>query len=257
MLIVGTSALAAIALCSCANNPTTMDHPEAPPATPTDQTMSPSAPSQPAPAAAPGGMSAAPATPQAESPAPATPPVALLPSTPVSLANYYNDQGIYPDGVAFTGGIDRDGYACSSNLLGSAQTWDKVSFQFGSSINSSNIVTTGGQTIALPAGNFSKLEMLAIAVNGAQADQAFTVTYADNSTKAFTQSLSDWAQPDSNTGESQAITMDYRLNSDGTKDENTYNMFGYSFSLDSSKGVQSLKLPDNDNIKIFAITLVP
>lgn len=192
-------------------------------------------------------------------PSTAAPPttVGTMPPAPVSLAPYFNGQGIYPDGVSFSGGIDGDGFACSSNLLGAVQTWNGVPFQFGSAINGSNVITCAGQTIALPPGHFSKLQMLAIAVNGAQADQPFTVTCADNSTHTFSQSLSDWAQPDSNTGESQAITMDYREQSDGSKDENTYYIYGYSFDLNPTNAVQSLKLPDNDNVKIFSLTLVP
>jgi hypothetical protein len=220
ILILGVSAVAAIALCSCAHTKTACATPVVAPQI---------------------GM----------------PTLTLSPPAQVPLTQYFNSQGIYPDGVAFSGGVDGVGYACSSNLLGTAQTWDKVSFQLGSAINNANVVTPHGQTITLPPGNYSKLEMLAIAVNGAQADQVFTVTYNDNSTKNFTQSFSDWAQADSNSGESQAISMDYRLQSDGTKDENSYNIYSYTFGLDSTKAIQSLKLPDNDNIKIFAITLVP
>lgn len=196
--------------------------------------------------------------------APTVPPAATTtpvnsPPVPVSLTSYFNNQGIYPDGASFSsgGGIDGDGFACSSNFLGTVQTCNGVPFQLGSAINSSNVIACAGQTIALPPGNFSKLQMLAIAVNGAQADQPFTVTYADNSTHAFTQSLSDWAQPDSNGGESQAVTMDYRDQFDGTKDENAYYLYSYSFDLSPTNGVQSLKLPDNDNVKVFALTLVP
>jgi hypothetical protein len=189
--------------------------------------------------------------------APATMPSAGASPVQVSLARSFNLQGIYPDGAQFTGGIDGDGFTCSSNLLTTTQTSGGVSYQLGSAINGSNVVSCHAQSIPLPAGNFSKVQMLAIAVNGAQSDQTLSVAYADNSNQSFTQSFSDWAQPDSNTGESQAITMDYRDQSDGTKDENTYYIFSYTFALNATKAVQSLKLPDNDNIKIFAVTLVP
>jgi len=197
--------------------------------------------------------------------APATPSMSMPAATiavnssavQVSLAKCFNQQGIYPDGAQFSSGIDGDGYACSSNLLGTAQTCGGVPFQLGSAINSSNVITCQGQSIPLPAGNFSKLQMLAIAVNGAQSDQVFNLTYADGSKQSFAQSFSDWAQPDSNTGESQAITMEYRDQSDGSKDENSYYIFGYAFSLNQTNAVQSLKLPDDDNLKIFAVTLVP
>jgi hypothetical protein len=232
VLVTGAGALLAIAVSSCAH-PTGNGNVQPAVASATASVAAPATTSTPTPAATVAG------------------------AVQVSLTTYFNDQGIYPDGAQFSGGIDKDGFGCSSNVLGTIQTWGGVSFQLGSAINSSNVITCQGQTVALPPGNFSKLEMLAIAVNGAQADQAFNVTYTDNSNQSFTQSLSDWAQPDSNTGESQAVAMDYRDQADGSKDENTYNIYGYSFDLKSTKTVQSLKLPDNDNIKVFALTLVP
>ena len=219
ILIIGTLAMLAIALSSCAHH---RHHPAA------------VKPPRPRPAAPP-------------------PP----PAIPVSLAQYFNDQGIYPDGAQFSGGVDRDGYACSSNLL-SMVRWNGVPFQVGAPISSFNVVTCQGQAIALARrGHFSKLEMLAIAVNGAQEDQVFTVVYADNSSQSFTLSLSDWSQPDDNPGELQAVSMDYRNQSDGSKDQSLYYLYSYTFHLDPVSPLQSLKLPDNDDIKVFAVMLVP
>lgn len=190
-------------------------------------------------------------------PTPPAPGTADLPPIPISLAHYFNDQGICPDGAHFSTGVDGDGFACSSNLLSVAH-WNGVPFQIGASVTTSNVVTCQGQAIALAQpGHFSKLEMLAIAVNGAQSDQVFTVFYGNGSNKSFTQSLSDWAQPDDNPGELQAISMDYRNQSDGSKDENTFYLYSYSFTLNPTNSLQSLKLPDNDDIKVFALTLVP
>jgi hypothetical protein len=192
----------------------------------------------------------------AVAPTPAAASKSDSPPTPVSLVQYFNQQGIFPDGAQFTGGIDGDGFACSSNVL-AAQTWHDVPFQIGTSIGGSNVITCKGQAIALAQpGHFSKLEMLAFAVNGAQGDQAFSITY-DNSNTNFTLSLSDWAQPDSNTGETVATTMGYRIQSDGSKDQNAFYLYCYSFDLDPGKTLQSLKLPDNDNVKVFSLTLVP
>ena len=248
ILITGASALLALAVSSCASHNAACC--TAQPATTTataPPTVSAAAPA-PASTMTPPPVAAA---------APAATVAVNTSAVQVSLASDFNDQGIYLDGAQFSGGIDRDGYACSSNLLGAALSWSGVPFQLGSAINGSNIVTCAGQTISLPAGNFSKLKMLAIAVNGPQDSQNFTVTYADNSSQTNTQTFSDWVQSDSNTGESPVTTMEYRDQSDGTKDQNPYNIYGYSFDLNPAKGVQSLMLPDNNNLKVFALTLVP
>jgi hypothetical protein len=175
----------------------------------------------------------------------------------VPLAPYFNKIGIQPDGAEFEESLDDGGWSCSSNLLGTAQVWNGVKFNLGSA-SASNVVTCAGQTIPLPSGHCSSLRMLALAVNGDQESQNFTVTYADSAAPLpVTQSFSDWFTPEDYSGESRVVTMPYRNQSDGTKDEQTFYLYGYSFSLNPTNSVKDLKLPDNANVKIFAITLVP
>lgn len=193
----------------------------------------------------------------ASTPAPAPVPT-VAGATPVPLANVFNVVGIVPDNVPFSDSIDGDGFDCSSNLLHSSFSWKGVPFELGTANKGANVVTCNGQSIPLPAGKFSKLEMLAIAVNGAQGSQDFVVTYSDTSlNQTNTQSLSDWNSPDGNTGESQAIDMDYRDQSDGTRDDQPYYVYGYTFNLNPSGNPISLVLPSNSNVKVFALTLVP
>lgn len=178
-------------------------------------------------------------------------------SVPVSLASFFNNVGICLDGVEFTGGLDDDGAACSSNLLGSALTWEDVPFELGSK-SASNVVTCAGQTIDLPSGSFSSLKILATGVNGDQASQNFAVAYAGaDALQTVTQNVSDWFTPENYDGEKQALTMSYRNQSDGTKDERPFYIYGYTIRLNKTSAVKSLKLPDNTNLKIFAVTLVP
>jgi hypothetical protein len=99
--------------------------------------------------------------------------------------------------------------------------------------------------------------MLATGVNGNQASQAFTVTYTDNTTQSFTQSVSDWAHPQNFAGESIAVTMAHRDISDGTTQVRTVNLFAYSFAVNNTKTVKSITLPNNRNVVVLAITLVP
>ncbi|HEY2083369.1 MAG TPA: kelch repeat-containing protein, partial [Verrucomicrobiae bacterium] len=124
---------------------------------------------------------------------PAGPP--LIPgATPVSLSSYYNRIGIYTDGHTFAGngGLDAGGSAYSANLLGTSLVWNSLVFAFGPA-NAGDVVTCGGQTIPLPAGQFNTLQILATAVGSSQPGETFTVTYTDLSTATFTCSFSDWA----------------------------------------------------------------
>ena len=110
-------------------------------------------------------------------------------------------------------------------------------------------------TVALPAGKFSTLKLLATGVNGNQISQKFIVTYTDGSTTTFTQSLSDWCTPQSYTGESKAILMSYRDNSNGTRDTRAMTLYGYTFSLSNAKTVKSITLPSNRNVVVLAMNL--
>jgi hypothetical protein len=183
-------------------------------------------------------------------------PAAKTASVTVPLASFYNNVGITKDGAAITGGVDDQGNACSTALLGTSQTAGGVTFKIGPA-DGSNVVTTAGQSVPLPSGAFSSLHLLMIAVNGNQESQNFLVTYDDNTVQTNTQSVSDWFSPSAYPSEAQAVSMAYRNSTDGSKDEQQCYVFDYSFNLNKTNTVKSVTLPSNTNIKIFALTLVP
>ena len=172
----------------------------------------------------------------------------------VSLHAAFNQVGIVSDGSTFSGGLDGSGAALSGNLLGTSQTWNGTVFTLGA-VGGKNVVSADGQTITLPAGSFTRLSFLATAVNGNQPNQTFTVTYTDGTTATFTQSISDWFTPQKYTGESDAVDLAYRDLFNGTKDNREFHLCGYSFALDPTKNVKSITLPDNDEVKLLALSL--
>ena len=163
-------------------------------------------------------------------------------STAVPATTAYNVKGIYTDGTTFlvSGGLDHDGNAYSSNLLGASVTWNGTTFAFGPANNSDAWQNT---TITLPAGSFSTLEILAVAVNGNLPSQNFIVTYTDGTTTTLTQSVSDWFTPQGYPGESIIFTTAYRNRYNGTRDNRTFLIYGYSFGINPNKTVKSLTLP--------------
>jgi alpha-mannosidase len=174
----------------------------------------------------------------------------------VDLSSTYNATAIHTDGSQFAAAAsaDGEGFAYSKQALGSSPLWDGVEFNLGPA-NAPDAVTS--KTVALPQGKFGTLSLLATGVEGGQESQVFTITYADGTSSSVTQSLSDWYEPSGYKGESEAITAPYRLVGDGSKDNRSFYLYGYSFSLDSNKVVRSITLPDNEHVLIFAITLVP
>jgi len=54
-----------------------------------------------------------------------------------------------------------------------------------------------------------------------------------------------------------AASVPYRLGGDGEPDDGPFHVFGYSFDLDSNKAVRSVSLPNNRNVVVLAMTLIP
>src|SRR5271168_1831817 len=159
-----------------------------------------------------------------------------------AAAQVDNVVGIVADGSSVTnGGIDNDGYAYSATSLGTSISWAGSMFTLGPA-GAYDAVSSA--TIALPGGNGSTLNLLGTAVNGNQPNQTFIVTYTDATTATFTQSISDWYTPQSYAGESEAVTMAYRVSGNGSLDNRTFYLYGYSFALNLAKSVKSLTLPN-------------
>ncbi len=177
-------------------------------------------------------------------------------AVPVSLASAYNRTGMVSDGTTFEGGLDGSGNAYSDYLVGALPAWNVPPFLLGP-VDSPNVVSAMDTTIPLPAGQFATLQMLGTGVNGSQAAQNITLTYLDNTTSTLTQSLSDWSTPQNFPGESDALNMAYFDRSSGFADNQTTYLYRYLFGLDSTKTVSSLTLPNDDNVEVVALTLVP
>jgi len=178
-------------------------------------------------------------------------------STTVSLAPYYNVNALVTDGHTFTGGgldggLNGSITAYSENLTGTQQTIAGTLFVFGPA---NALDSVSAKTITLPAGQYAAIKLLATGVNGAQAAQLFKVTYTDGSSTTMTQSLSDWFTPQNFAGESKAITMAYRDNGAGQRDNRTFYLYAYAFALNPAKTVASITTPNSRNVVLLAATL--
>jgi hypothetical protein len=177
--------------------------------------------------------------------------------TAVDLSSQYNLYGIYTDGTTYTtGGLDGMGYSYSANLLGATRVLNGVLLDLGPA-NDLDAVGSAGQTVSLPAGQFSSMMLLATGVEGNQTSQTLTVNYTDGSSSPIVQSFSDWFTPQKYAKELEGVAMAYRNFDNGTKDNRTFNLYAYRLSLNKAKTVQSLTLPNNSHVVVLAVTLVP
>jgi len=176
--------------------------------------------------------------------------------TQVDLSSAFNVYGIYKDGMTYsTGGLDGAGYSYSAKLLTSARVLDLIGFKFGPA-NEPDAVGCNGQALSLPQGQFSSLMLLGTGVQGNQTSQTITVNYTDGTSTDFVQSFSDWSSPQNFAGEIEAVAMPYRNSADGSKEQGTFNLYGYEFGLDPSKVVQSVTLPNDPDVVVLAATLL-
>jgi hypothetical protein len=141
-----------------------------------------------------------------------------------------------------------DGLASTINVGG-------VNFNLGPAINTdNNVVSAVGQTIPLPHQTGGTLHILASAVNN-QPNQSFLVNYALG-TDNIPVSISDWSSSPQY-GENVALAFDHRhVVPIGDDFDTTPNIYEYNIPVDNDKGyTQSITLPNNSNVKVFAITL--
>lgn len=175
------------------------------------------------------------------------------------MSSAFNRSGIYPDGWRDTRntGLDTYGHTYSQNLLGTIQTFNNTPFWIDP-LTTLNVVSAAGQTISLSSGNFSFLRVLGTGVNGNQPSQPFTVAYSDGTTIPISQSLSDWQNPQSYPGESEAFIMPYMndVSTGGRIPTATY-LYEYSLPLDETKTVAGVTLPNNANVEVLSMTLIP
>lgn len=122
--------------------------------------------------------------------------------------------------------------------------------------------TSAGVAIALPVAQqtiYSTVIVLGTAVNGHHAGSV-TASYSDGTSTVFSQTLSDWCGFGGNQYESVAVGGINRINSDGTLNGASCNLYAYTYPVDFTKTLTGITLTDLDGsgaMFAMAITLKP
>jgi hypothetical protein len=122
--------------------------------------------------------------------------------------------------------------------------------------------TTAGVAISLPVAQqsyYSTVIVLGTAVNGSHKGSV-RASYTDGTSTLFSQTLSDWCGFGGNQYESVAVGGVNRINSDGTLNGASCNLYAYTYSVDPTKTLAGLTLTDVDGsgaMFALAITLKP
>jgi alpha-mannosidase len=208
----------------------------------------------------------------------AAPPAKVAPmrSTPVALS--YDVATASDAGQSAGAGFDGKGNAIPAEMLPTEITLNDVHFKLAQAKTGvPNAVTAKGQTINLPAGRFNRVYLLAASADGDQKatfdvggkpvdfniqDWGGFIGQWDDRQWAGTKLDVDHASYGQMTGLKQAYIKraplawycDHHRDADGKNATYAYSyLFGYA--IDVPAGAKSIKLPQNDKIRILAISM--
>lgn len=183
-------------------------------------------------------------------------------STAVNLSGSYNSWGIANGStqVANLKGFDGSGNYYYSGNLQSTIAWSGATFSFGPVPNSSsgqnNFVKGTGQQIDMPNTPFGWLYLAGAGANGNQGSQQLQLRFSDGSTAIWTQSFSDWCNPQNNAGETIIQMQPQRVNQVGNVVSLTNYVYGYAYRVPAGKTLVSVTLPNNSNLGILGMTVL-
>lgn len=179
-----------------------------------------------------------------------------------SLAQAYNNAGTSDNSNPSAGNFDGGGYSYSAQNLaavgltpGAVVNHNGVSFIWPNVASGKpNNVITAGQTI-MYSGAGDTLGFLGAATFGTQSGTG-TITYNDGSTQQFTLTLADWYANAPATGDDLlATTSNWNVPSGSTLGNHPVSVYYTSVALTPGKEIQSITLPNNSKLHIFAIGL--
>jgi alpha-mannosidase len=195
-------------------------------------------------------------------------------STPVTL--HYDLAAASNDGTKSDGGFDGKGNALPAEMLPAQITFNDVQFQLApAKTGSLNAVVAKGQTIDLPAGHFNRVYLLAASAEG---DQKATFKVGDTRADLNVENWGgfigqwddrQWSSKDTSRddyGDMTGIKPGFIKRADlawycshhhNAAGENVPYRYSYLFAypIDLPVGAKTITLPDNDQIRVLAISV--
>jgi alpha-mannosidase len=198
--------------------------------------------------------------------------VAPVRSAPVPLQ--YNLATSTNDGTPAAGGFDGKGHALPAEMLPAHITFNAVDFQLApAKTGTSNALVAKGQTINMPSGRYNRVYVLAASADGDQ--QAVFQTGAESTTlniQNWGGFIGQWdnrqwvAKEHDDYAEMTGIRPGYIKRADlawycshqhNATGENMPYAYSYLFAyaIDLPAGAKTITLPDNDKIRILALSV--
>ncbi|MGW3959059.1 GH92 family glycosyl hydrolase [Amycolatopsis sp. NPDC005003] len=175
------------------------------------------------------------------------------PQCAVDLTRDRNHDGTATVTASDQGNFDGGGWSYDASLLPAAGpvVWDGVTYAApDASGTSPNFVEARGQSLLLPAGQHTSLKLVGASHNG-PVSTTLTAHYTDGTSADLALTFGDWA----GSGSPVVLEMPHRIKAGSGVDGPPVRLFGISGALDGGKTVQSVSLPNDPRVEIYALTL--
>ncbi|QKV78017.1 GH92 family glycosyl hydrolase [Amycolatopsis sp. Hca4] len=175
------------------------------------------------------------------------------PQCAVDLTRDRNHDGTATVAAPSEGNFDDSGWSYDADLLPPAGpvTWDGVTYAApDASGTAANFVEARGQSLLLPAGQHTALRLVGASHNG-PVSTTLTAHYTDGTSADLAVTFGDWA----GSGSPVVLEMPHRIKAGSGIDGPPVRLFGISSALDGGKTVQSVSLPNDPRVEIYALTL--
>ncbi len=174
----------------------------------------------------------------------------------VDLGRDRNHDGTATVADPSAGNFDGGGWSYDADLLPAAGgvSWGGVSYTAPDATGTAaNFVEARGQSLLLPAGNHGTVHVVGASHNG-PVSTTLTAHYTDGSSADLAVTFGDWAGS-TPSGSTIVLDMPHRIKAGSGVDGPPVRLFGTPAGLDSAKTLQSLSLPNDPRVEIYAITL--
>jgi predicted alpha-1,2-mannosidase len=179
-------------------------------------------------------------------------------SCAVDLSEYYNHDGTATATQTTAGNFDGVGWSFDADLLPPAGPVDLAGTTYhapDATGTANNFVEARGQSILFPAGEYAQLRVVGSAHHGSLSGDV-RITYDDGTSSTVKATMTDWASSNPEPGNTFAHRMAHRIQQNLGPVGPPVALFEARLPLTAGKRIQSISLPGDDRLEIYAITLV-
>ncbi|MDT5043636.1 MAG: hypothetical protein QOE51_4621 [Actinoplanes sp.] len=175
---------------------------------------------------------------------------------PVDLAAERTVDGTATVAAPAEGNFDGGGWSFDADLLPAAGpvTWGGVTYQAPDPTGTTpNFVPAKGQSLLLPAGDHTAVDLVATAYNG-PATAGLSIGYTDGTSADTTITVADWcgaAAP----GTTNVLAMPHRIKAGKGVDGPPVSLFALTLPIATGRQIRSITLPNDPRLHLYAVTL--